>query len=78
MRQDPARNCVVAQGSCILTVLIPEHGESEGTVEGFTLVLIIAWLILLATFGGMYFMDQASKKASEKQSGEAPVRAAKG
>lgn len=43
-------------------------------MEGFTLVLIIAWLILLATFGGMYFMDQATKKRADKQAGEAPPR----
>jgi hypothetical protein len=47
-------------------------------VEGFTLVLIIAWLILLATFGGMYYMDQATQKAAGKQSGETPQRAARG
>ena len=46
-------------------------------MEGFTVVLIIAWLVLLATFGGMYFMDQATKKAAEK-SGEAPQRGARG
>jgi len=47
-------------------------------VEGFTVVLIIAWLLLLAVFGGMYYMDQTTKKASEKQSGEAPQRTARG
>ncbi len=47
-------------------------------MEGFTLVLMTAWLILLATFGGMYHMDQATKKAARKQSGEAGQRAAKG
>lgn len=43
-------------------------------MEGFTLVLMIAWLVLLATFGAMYFMDQATKKRAEKQTGEAPPR----
>jgi len=38
-------------------------------VEGFTLVLMIAWLILLGTFAGMYYMDQATKKRPER-SGE--------
>jgi hypothetical protein len=46
-------------------------------VEGFTLVLLIAWLVLLGTFGGMYYMDQATKKTAEKQSGESPQRAAR-
>ncbi len=46
-------------------------------MEGFTLVLIIAWLILLATFAGMYYMDQATKKAAEKSS-EAPQSKARG
>ena len=46
-------------------------------MEGFTLVLIIAWLILLATFAGMYYMDQTTKKAAEKSS-EAPQRKAQG
>lgn len=41
------------------------------------MVLIIAWLLLLAVFGGMYYMDQATK-AAEKQSGEASQRAARG
>ena len=44
-------------------------------MEGFTVVLMIAWLILMAVFGGMYFMDQATKKA-EGQSGDS--RTAKG
>jgi len=32
-------------------------------MEGFTVVLLIAWLVLMACFGGMYYMDQATKKA---------------
>lgn len=47
-------------------------------MEGFTVVLIIAWLLLLAVFGGMYYMDQTTKQAAEKQSGEAPQRTARG
>ena len=43
-------------------------------VEGFTLVLLMGWLILVATFGAMYYMDQVSQKAAEKQSGETPQR----
>ena len=46
-------------------------------MEGFTLVLIIAWLMLLGAFAGMYFMDQAVRKRTEKQAGEAPVRGAR-
>jgi hypothetical protein len=74
-------------GSGSRTRLSPECGDSDaagaesnqkaivrGNVEGFTLVLMIAWLVLLATFGAMYFMDQATKKRAEKQTGEAPPR----
>ena len=39
----------------------------RGNVEGFTLVLMIAWLILLGTFGAMYYMDQVTKKKKGKQ-----------
>jgi len=46
-------------------------------MEGFTVVLMIAWLLLLATFGGMYFMDQATKKRANKQADEAPPRSAR-
>ncbi len=35
-------------------------------MEGFTLVLLFAWLLLVATYVGMYFMDQATKAAGEK------------
>lgn len=48
-------------------------------MEGFTLVLMIAWLILLGTFGAMYYMDQATKKKKkEKQTEEAPPRSTRG
>ena len=43
-------------------------------MEGFTLVLMIAWLALLGSFVGMYFMDQAVQKRTGKQAGEAPAR----
>jgi hypothetical protein len=36
-------------------------------MEGFTLVLLIGWLFLLGTFVGMYFLDQATKKAAERR-----------
>jgi hypothetical protein len=47
-------------------------------VEGFTVVLMIAWLVLMAAFGGMYVMDQTTKKAAAKHFGEAPQRAGRG
>jgi len=50
----------------------------RGNVEGFTLVLMIGWLILLATFGAMYYMDQVTQKKTEKQPEEAPPRSARG
>ena len=43
-------------------------------MEGFTIVLLIGWLILVGTFGVMYYLDQATKKAAEKQTGEPPQR----
>jgi hypothetical protein len=46
-------------------------------MEGFTLVLLIGWLLLVATFVAMYFMDQATKKAAESRSdqpAEAPEK----
>ena len=36
-------------------------------MEGFTLVLLISWLILLGCFVGMYFMDRATQQAAEKR-----------
>ena len=43
-------------------------------MEGFTIVLMISWLILVGCFVAMYFMDKATaearaKYASEPQSG---------
>jgi hypothetical protein len=37
-------------------------------LEGFTIVLLIGWLLLLGSFVGMYFMDQATKQAAERRS----------
>jgi len=42
-------------------------------MEGFTLVLSISWLILIGCFVGMYFLDEATKKAAERRAG-APGR----
>jgi len=36
-------------------------------MEGFTLVLLISWFILIGCFVAMYFMDQATKKAAEQR-----------
>jgi len=36
-------------------------------MEGFTVVLLIAWLLLMGCFGAMYFGDQATKQATEKR-----------
>ena len=36
-------------------------------MEGFTLVLVTGWLILVGTFVAMYFMDQATKKVAESR-----------
>lgn len=37
-------------------------------MEGFTLVLLFSWFILIGCFVAMYFMDQATKKAVERRS----------
>ena len=36
-------------------------------MDGFTLVLLTAWLVLVGTFVGMYTLDQATKKTREKR-----------
>jgi hypothetical protein len=36
-------------------------------MEGFTLVLLMSWLVLIGCFVAMYFMDQATKKAAERR-----------
>ena len=36
-------------------------------MEGFTLVLLISWLILISCFAGMYFLDKKTKEAAEKR-----------
>lgn len=38
-------------------------------MEGFTIVLMISWLILVGCFVAMYFMDEATKKAAARRSG---------
>jgi hypothetical protein len=37
-------------------------------MEGFTIVLLISWLLLLGSFVGMYFLDQATKQAAGRRS----------
>ena len=37
-------------------------------MEGFTLVLLIGWIVLLGCFAGMYFMDKATKNAAAQRS----------
>ena len=39
-------------------------------MEGFTLVLLIGWLLLLGTFVAMYFMDQATQKSSQSRANQ--------
>jgi hypothetical protein len=39
-------------------------------MEGFTLVLLTGWLMLLGTFVGMYFIDQATKQAAERRAAQ--------
>ena len=46
-------------------------------LEGFTLVLLISWLILIGCFAGMYFVDQATKKAVERRAKAAEQEAAR-
>ena len=36
-------------------------------MEGFTLVLMISWLILISCFAGMYFLDKKTKEAADKR-----------
>ena len=46
-------------------------------MEGFTVVLIAGWLLLLASFIGMYFLDQATKREAARratQSGPSPEK----
>jgi Tfp pilus assembly protein PilW len=38
-----------------------------GLMEGFTLVLLIGWLLLVGTFVSMFFMDKATKEAQERR-----------
>jgi len=36
-------------------------------MEGFTIVLVVGWLLLLGSFVGMYFLDQATKQAADRR-----------
>ena len=36
-------------------------------MEGFTIVLVVGWLLLLGSFVGMYFLDQATKQAAGRR-----------
>jgi uncharacterized protein YneF (UPF0154 family) len=36
-------------------------------MEGFTLVLVGSWLLLVGIFVGMYFLDKATKRAMERR-----------
>ena len=36
-------------------------------MEGFTVVLLISWLILVGCFAAMYFMDKATKEAAQRR-----------
>ena len=36
-------------------------------MEGFTLVLLIGWLVLLGCFAGMYFLDRATQQVAAKR-----------
>jgi hypothetical protein len=41
-------------------------------MEGFTVVLLISWIILVGCFVAMYFMDEATKKAAAGRSMPVP------
>jgi hypothetical protein len=46
-------------------------------MEGFTLVLLIGWLLLLASFAGIYWLDRATKAAETRRaalSGQSPEK----
>ena len=36
-------------------------------MEGFTVVLLIGWIVLMGCFAAMYFMDQAVKKSDAER-----------
>jgi len=36
-------------------------------MEGFTIVLLIGWLLLVASFITMYFLDQSVKKSDSRR-----------
>ena len=47
-------------------------------MEGFTLVLLIAWLLLLGSFAAMFYMDRAVKEAESRKAGSSGQSPAKG
>ena len=47
-------------------------------MEGFTLVLLIAWLFLLGSFVAMFLMDRAVQEAERRKPGSPDRRPAKG
>ena len=46
-------------------------------MEGFTIVLLIGWLLLLASYVGMYLMDQATKQAVAQRAAQSSQSAEK-
>ena len=46
-------------------------------LEGFTVVLLISWFILIGCFIGMYFMDEATKKAVARRTKAAEAEPAR-
>ncbi len=46
-------------------------------MEGFTLVLLIAWLFLLSSFVAMFLMDRAVKEAESRKAGSSDRTPAK-
>jgi hypothetical protein len=46
-------------------------------IEGFTLVLMLSWIILISCFAGMYFLDKKTKEAAAKRAqGQGPANQA--
>jgi hypothetical protein len=40
-------------------------------MEGFTIVLVSSWLLLVAAFGAMYRLDQITRRAAERRAAQA-------
>jgi hypothetical protein len=40
-------------------------------MEGFTIVLLTGWLLLLAAFAGMYRLDQITRQTAERRASQA-------